>query len=437
MASTSLNHLLHTVADAGLELFRHRAIGRVYAPQPMVENCCELLSSLGEASGVALARQIVDAYASANEIEKRVFFEELRSRFHVDRDLVLKCANRYQRLEDDQSLSELQSAVEAPRQELFRRINMAPNGTRMLVGLREDLRRHIATAPELKPVDEDLVHLLSSWFNRGFLSLRRIDWDTPASILEKVISYESVHAIKGWRDLRGRLADDRRCYAFFHGALPDDPLIFVEVALVDGLPDSIQPLIERERPVLSANEATTAVFYSINNCHAGLSGISFGNFLIKQVVLELKRELPKLRTFATLSPIPMFRHWLSTLLDDPESKLVTSAQRDGLKSLDTQNWHHTETELKPLLLRLAAYYLLEAKRGEYPLDPVARFHLRNGARLERINWRGDVSENGLAQSAGILVNYVYDLRAIEMNHEGYVTCKKVVATPIVRRLARS
>ena len=159
--------------------------------------------------------------------------------------------------------------------------------------------------------------------------------------------------------------------------------------------------------------------------------------MIKQVVLELKRELPKLRTFATLSPIPMFRHWLSTLLDDPESKLVTSAQRDGLKSLDTQNWHHTETELKPLLLRLAAYYLLEAKRGEYPLDPVARFHLRNGARLERINWRGDVSENGLAQSAGILVNYVYDLRAIEMNHEGYVTCKKVVATPIVRRLARS
>ena len=232
MASTSLNHLLHTVADAGLELFRRRATGRASSPQSAIELCCALLSSTGDASAVALARQIADAYATLNEIEKHAFFGELHSRFHVDRDHVLMCASEYRKLGDDESLSRLQSAVEPPRQELFRRVNMAPNGTGMLVALREDLLRHVATAPELKPVDDDLSHLLSSWFNRGFLSLRRMDWDTPASVLEKVISCESVHAIAGWSDLRGRLADDRRCYAFFHGALPDDPLIFVEVALV-------------------------------------------------------------------------------------------------------------------------------------------------------------------------------------------------------------
>jgi len=436
MASTSLNHLLHTVADAGLELFRRRAIGRASPPQSMIELCCALMSSLGDASAVALARQIVEAYAALNEIEKRAFFGELRSRFHVDRDLILRCADEYRRLDDDESLSRLLSAAEPPRQELFRRINMAPDGTGMLVALREDLLRHVATAPELKPVDDDLSHLLSSWFNRGFLSLRRMDWDTPASILEKVISYESVHAIAGWSDLRGRLADDRRCYAFFHGALPDDPLIFVEVALVDDLSDSVQPLIDRRRPVISADEATTAVFYSINNCHTGLRGISFGNFLIKQVILELTRELPKLRTFATLSPIPMFRRWLSTSLAAPDSDLVTGEQRDRLERLDPQDWHQSDAELKPLLLRLAARYLLEAKRGDYPHDPVARFHLRNGARLERINWRGDVSENGISQSAGILVNYVYDVRTIEMNHEDHVTHCKIAASPLVKRLAR-
>ena len=196
-------------------------------------------------------------------------------------------------------------------------------------------------------------------------------------------------------------------------------------------------MIDHERPLFSADEGTTAIFYSINNCHTGLRGISFGNFLIKQVILELKRELPKLKTFATLSPIPLFRDWLSTSLEDPDSDLVTSGQRDCLQRLDTQDWQHWDSELKLLLLRLAARYLLEAKRGDYPHDPVARFHLRNGARLERINWRGDVSENGVSQSAGMLVNYVYDLRTIEMNHEDHVTHRKIAASPRVKRLLRA
>ena len=437
MTFISLNHLLNTVADAGLEFFRPYTTRKVSSSDAMIERCDDLLSSLGEASGVALARQIVDAYGTIDDAEKLAFFKELRSRYHVDKDLVLECANGFRRTGDDESLSRLQSAVEPPRQELFRRINMAPHGTRTLVALREDLLRHVATVPELKPVDDDLAHLLSSWFNRGFLSLRRIDWDTPASVLEKIIAYESVYAIAGWDDLRGRLADDRRCFAFFHDALPDDPLIFVEVALVDGLPDSVQPLIDRDRLAIRADDATMAIFYSINNCYGGLKGISFGNFLIKQVVLELQHEFQKLKMFATLSPMPRFRHWLSKLLEDPDCALVTNSDRDLLNVLDTPNWQEVEIELKPLLLRLAAYYLLEAKADGLPIDPVARFHLRNGARLERINWRGNVSENGLAQSAGMLVNYVYDLETIKTNHENFVMNKNIAAASTVRRLIRN
>ena len=436
MASISLNHLLNSVADAGLELFRLRAARRASSPATLVEFCRELLSTLGEASGVALARQVVDAYESLDEGAKLAFFRELRCGFHVDPDRILACAEEYRLTGNDESLSKLQSAVEARRQELFRRINMAPDGTRMLVSLREDLLRHAAAVPELRPVDDDLAHLLASWFNRGFLSLRRIDWDTPASILEKIIAYESVHTITGWDDLRGRLADDRRCFAFFHGALPDDPLIFVEVALVHGLSGSIQPLIEGKRPVLRPDTADTAIFYSINNCHRGLKGISFGNFLIKQVVLDLQREFPRLKTFATLSPIPMFRNWLSDVLDDTESGYVTDENRESLKTLDSPDWRSSENGLKSLLQRLAAIYFLEAKCDGFPSDPVARFHLRNGARLERINWRGDVSPNGMAQSAGMLVNYVYDLRAIETNHEDYVTNRNIAVAPAVKRLAR-
>lgn len=437
MASISLNHLLNTVADAGLELFRRRAIRRESSPATLVEFCRELLSTLGEASGVALARQIVDGYESLNDNAKLAFFKELRSGFHVDPDRILACAKEYRLAGDDRSLSELQSAVEARRQELFRRINMAPDGTRMLVSLREDLLRHAAALPELKPVDDDLAHLLASWFNRGFLSLRRIDWDTPASILEKIIAYESVHAITGWDDLRGRLADDRRCFAFFHGALPDDPLIFVEVALVNGLSGSVQPLIDRERTALRPDTADTAIFYSINNCQRGLKGISFGNFLIKQVVLELQREFPRLRTFATLSPIPLFRHWLSEMLVDPEAEMLTDADRKLLETLDAPDWQDSEAGLKPLLQWLAANYFLAVKHDGLPYDPVARFHLRNGARLERINWRGDDSKNGMAQSAGMLVNYIYDLRAIETNHEDYVINCSIAAAPAVKRMARN
>ncbi len=437
MASTSLHHFLDTVADAGLALIRRRPASRTVSPEDMAGLCRDLLSSRGEALGVTLARLIVDAYSTMNESHRYAFFRELHSRFHVDHGRILACADNYRKTGDDESLAALQSAVESPRQELFRRINMAPDGTRMLIAMREDILKSIASAPELTPVDDDLAHLLSSWFNRGFLVLRRIDWDTPASILEKIISYESVHTMAGWDDLRGRLAEDRRCFAFFHAALPDNPLIFVEVALVDGLSGSIQPLIGHQRPTIRASRANTAIFYSINNCQHGLKGISFGNFLIKQVVLELQREFPNLKTFATLSPIPQFRRWLSNVLAEPEPGLIAGSERSLLMALDTSDWNHCENELKSILLRLAAFYLLEIRRGQFPHDPVARFHLRNGARLARINWRGDVSAKGFSQSAGMMVNYVYDPRDIERNHEDYVANGTVAVTPAVRRLARN
>ncbi len=439
MSAISLNQLLHSVADAGVELFRRRAVRRGDRSKSAITWCHELLSTLGEASGVALARHIVAAYGAMSDDDKLSFFEALRSEFHVDADAIMACASAYHRDRDNESLATLLAEVEPRRQELFRRINMAPDGTATLVSMRRDLLRHLGAHPDLKSVDDDLAHLLASWFNRGFLTLERIDWNTPAAILEKVIAYESVHAIAGWDDLRRRLAEDRRCFAFFHGAMPDDPLIFVEVALTNGLSDSIQPLIDHERPVLAPGKADAAIFYSINNCHVGLNGISLGNFLIKQVVLELRREFPEIKTFATLSPVPVFRKWLSETSGDPNGNGVPHTDRDLLALLDTPDWFDDAEavgKLRPVVMRAAATYLLKAKKGCFPYDPVARFHLGNGARLERINWLGDVSGKGLEQSAGILVNYLYDLGAIERNHEDYVKNQTIAAGPAVSRLLR-
>ncbi|WP_241503777.1 malonyl-CoA decarboxylase [Ferruginivarius sediminum] len=402
--------------------------------------CNELLSTLGEASGTAIARKVIVAYEAMDAEARCVFFEKLRRDFNVDAKTVLDAANAYAAQSDDASLAKLIRAVEPPRQELFRRLNMAPNGTESLVRMRRDLLETLRDKPELKAVDADLRHLFASWFNRGFLALRRIDWETPAAVLEKLIEYETVHEMRGWDDLRRRLAPDRRCFAFFHSALPNDPLVFVEVALVKGISGEIGPIISLDRVESDPASADTAIFYSINNCHEGLRGITFGNFLIKQVVLELAREFPQLKTYATLSPVPGFRHWLSGASKpgaDPE--LLTDAEIETLVLLGDSDWSADATKaeaLQPLLTRLIAHYLLHEKRGSEPLDPVARFHLRNGARLDRINWLGDCSLERMRQSAGFLVNYVYDLKSIERNHEDYVKNHMVVASSAVTRLAQ-
>lgn len=439
MSTISLNQLLHSVADAGIELFRRRIPTKRPTPKDMAEWCEEIMSIVGEASGVAIARQIVTGYKGLNDKEKPVFLTHLLENFGVDPEKILKCAIEYNENRDSESFERLFHEVEPRRLELFRRINMAPDGTSTLVSMRSDLLQILKSQPELKPVEHDLSHIMASWFNKGFLSLRRIDWDTPAAILEKVIYYEAVHEITGWPDLRRRLAEDRRCFAFFHPAMPDEPLIFVEIALENGLPDSIKPLIDHNRKPESPEKADTAVFYSINNCHFGLKGISFGNFLIKQVVLEIKKEFPQVKTFATLSPVPKLCSWLKEVIADPNTEFLSDTDRPLLEQLQSDSWYaneDVENSLRPILMRMVAAYFLSAKKGKFPYDPVARFHLGNGARLQRINWRGDLSPNGLRQSAGILVNYLYDLDAIEKNHEKYVKDYSVVAAPSISKLMR-
>ena len=438
MRRSRLNQVLNSVADAGRELLRRGAPAGRLRERSSGALCAALLSTRGEASGTALARDVADAYRAMNPAEKHAFFTTLAADYGPDPAAIHAAGDRYKEAPGFDTLTALTAAIEPPRQELFRRINMAPNGTATIVSMREDLLTLLVDDPSLKAVDVDLVHLLTSWFNRGFLHLERIDWESPAALLQKIMTYEAVHPMAGWADLRRRLAEDRRCFAFFHPALPDEPLIFVEVALVRGIASAVQPLIAGPDEALDPAKADTAIFYAINNCRVGLIGISFGNFLIKQVVVELAHELPGLKTFATLSPVPGFRAWLSSLSDGDDGAL-SAEEAKAIARLSEVDWHRDEdatTDLQEPLTKLCARYLLEAKAGGRPLDPVARFHLRNGARLERINWLGDISAKGLAESAGLLVNYVYDPRTIERNHESYVRGGKIAASAEIKRLAQ-
>jgi malonyl-CoA decarboxylase len=291
--------------------------------------------------------------------------------------------------------------------------------------------------PGLGAGDSDFSHLFTSWFNRGFLQLRSIDWTTPAHILEKIIRYEAVHAIGDWNVLRNRLApSDRRCFAFFHPQLADEPLIFVEVALTRSIPDKIGPLLDNKREAIAANDADTAVFYSISNCQSGLRGISFGNFLIKQVVEELRRELPALKNFVTLSPVPGFGRWLKTACVESDTTLELDRLRQLLENAGWENNETLTAEIHPLLLRAATHYFLNARTANGRLiDPVARFHLGNGARLERLNYLGDVSAKAMRESHGLMVNYLYKLDDIERNHEAYAERGEVIASANLRKPA--
>jgi malonyl-CoA decarboxylase len=341
----------------------------------------------------------------------------------------------------DATAAAVHRAAEPRRQELLRRLNLAPNGTAALVRMREQLIAALDHRTDLAAVDADFAHLFSSWFNRGFLVLRRIDWATPAMILEKIIRYEAVHEIESWDDLRRRIdPPDRRCYAFFHPALLDEPLIFVEIALTRELPDAVGPILSEQREVLAPDRATTATFYSISNCQRGLAGVSFGSFLIKQVVEEISRENGKLQTFVTLSPAPDFARWLDRERKAEDSKVLEAEDRALLAGLDGPGWWQSADTSEPMrepLLRAAAWYYLRARnRRGLPYDAVARFHLGNGARLERLNWLADVTEKGIAQSHGLMVNYLYDLEDIEKNHEAYVEARVVAASNAVKRLVR-
>lgn len=391
-----------------------------------------LLSGRGESSGMVVARHILAIFKLLSDEEKTAFFQFLNTELVPDEDEVKAAAAAYLEAPSNDQIIQLAKAVESPRQEFFRRLNLAPGGTVEIVRMRADLLARLKSHPELKPVDDDMAHLFGSWFNRGFLVMRRIDWSTPATILEKIIEYEAVHEIKGWDDLKRRLnPKDRRCYGFFHPSLVDEPLIFVEVALTQDISGAIHEVIS-EPEEIEDHTPRTAVFYSISNCQKGLAGISFGNFLIKQVVSDLSKEIESLKTFVTLSPIPGFMRWLDQLREDGEVDVRE------LNLLEHANWptkKDAEKRLSEVLRPLAARYFLQEKRGDgKPIDPVARFHLGNGARLQRLNWLADLSDRGLAQSAGMMVNYLYDLDYIERNHEAYAEQGVIAASSSVTRL---
>lgn len=407
--------------------------------QEMIKLCHALLSERGEVSGAALARETLIAYHVLPETALPALFDLLASEFSPDTGELTRACQAYCAQPSADTLIRLFQLAEPPRQELFRRLNTTPGGTTTLVGMREQLLRALQTHPQWKGIDADLAHLFGSWFNRGFLSLQRIDWHTPAIILEKLIKYEAVHEISGWRDLQRRLEDDRRCFAFFHPALPNEPLIFIEVALTKGISDAVQPLLDLGSSVSDPQLTDTAIFYSITNCQRGLRGISFGNLLIKQVVQELGREFPKIKTFATLSPVPGFRAWLSGVPEELAATAAGRAAADALKILDEPDWFKqasTAERVQKHLMPLCAYYLVHAKSNGEPADAVARFHLGNGARLERLNWLADTSQHGMQRAAGLMVNYQYRLDDVEGNHEVYIKEHRVVASPKLKMLAR-
>ena len=387
-----------------------RPISIQQGEKSLVELANELVEGAAEASGLASAAAILSSYASLDDESKLAFFRMMAVEMNISADKVRQALDAYEAAPSKDTYRDFAAAAEPPRQELIRRLNRVPGATGSLVRMRADLLRLGRGEPDLEALDLDFRHLLSSWFNRGFLVLRRISWESPAHVLEKIIAYEAVHAIDSWDDLRRRLEPaDRRCFAFFHPAMPDEPLIFVEVALMRGIAHSIQALLAEGREVRPTEEADTAVFYSISNCQPGLAGISFGNSLIKQVAADLSQELPELRTFVTLSPLPGFVKWLDEIAID------------------------ASTAGGPLLCAYAAHYLVHEKdRSGMPVDPVARFHLGNGAIVHQVHAEADTSAKGKRQSAGLMVNYLYDLGRVAQNHDLFATKGEIAQSQQIR-----
>jgi malonyl-CoA decarboxylase len=401
----------------------------------MLALCNSLLADTGEVTGLQTGSALLAKYAQADQEHKLAFFQSLASDFDIDTDALAERTGDYATERSAKNLTSLLEVAEPRRQELLRRLNGVPGGTETLVRMREDLLEILSEDADLARVDVDFEHLFSSWFNRGFLVLRPIDWTTPAHILEKIIKYEAVHAIDSWDDLRRRLQPaDRRCFAYFHPAMPNEPLIFVEVALTAAIAGSIQAVLAESRDPVLPEDAAAAIFYSISNCQKGLRGVSFGNFLIKQVATDLASSLPNIKTFITLSPIPGFMAWLKGQAEaDPEgapAALYTVACELTPENADEA----TSDEIAGLKSLAARYFLQEQRPKGGPIDPVARFHLGNGASLRTIHWLGDRSENGLRNSAGMMVNYLYDLKSVDTNHEAYSKDGKVIASREVTSL---
>lgn len=417
-----------------------------------IEIC--LMQRGGEVSARKRAAELGETYSVLSVKGRKRFLKLLASEYDVNNELVEEAIATRREAPDAESLQRatiaLRDLLKPPRAQLLQQFNELQEGVKFLVDLRVELMAWAKEDKSLRALDLDVYRLLTSWFDIGFLDLQQITWNTSASILEKLIEYEAVHKIRSWGDLKHRLERDRLCYAFFHPRMPDEPLIFVEVALVNGLAGNIQELLDEKAPAVEPAKADTAIFYSISNCQRGLAGVSFGNFLIKRVVADLAAQLPNLKTFSTLSPIPGFLGWLTKQVNSHElgrydSQAMDIILREDLPA-DTLKKileddavvadRDTQRGFRPTISALCAHYLLQVKRGEQAYDRVANFHLTNGARIERINWAADLSKKGLKQSAGMMVNYLYDIPHIEKNHESYRSGGEIPASGRVRKMLR-
>lgn len=416
-----LKKIINSIADAGKELL-NKALPVQKNLETLLELCDDLISYKGVASGIAIAREISEIYLSLSKEDKKKFFLAIDEKFKPNLEAAEKKSLEFIKNKNTNTLKELSSLAEGNRQEFIRRMNMAPNGTAFLVSMREDLLRFVLENSSLADLDEDFRHLFRSWFNPGFLRLERITWDTKAAVLERIISYEKVHKIKDMTDLKRRLEEDRRFYAYFHPVLPDEPLIFVQVAFTQGLGNSVQDLI---KPIM-ANEpkADTATFYSISNCQQGLMRVTLGNFLIKRVVYEIQQENPKIKHFGTLSPLPGFAEWVNYLEENKLRSILGNEDYEKVKFLRSTDIKIGDTRIiehKKIIKKLTVHYLIKEKVNNKPVNAVTRFHLGNGASIENIVINGNVSDYGYQESFGVMVNYIYHLDKLEKIHEDYIS----------------
>jgi len=416
-----LKKIINSIADAGKELL-NKALPVQKNLETLLELCDDLISYKGVASGIAIAREISEIYLSLSKEDKKKFFIAVDEKFKPNLEAAEKKSLEFIKNKNTNTLKELSSLAEGKRQEFIRRMNMAPNGTAFLVSMREDLLRFVLEDSSLSNLDEDFRHLFRSWFNPGFLRLERITWDTKAAVLERIISYEKVHKIKDMTDLKRRLDEDRRFYAYFHPVLPDEPLIFVQVAFTQGLASSVQDIIKPMTP--NQPKADTATFYSISNCQQGLTSVTLGNFLIKRVVYEIQQENPKIKHFGTLSPLPGFAEWVNYVEENKLRSILGSEDYEKVKflrSTDIKIGDPRIIEHKKIIKKLAVHYLIKEKVNDKPVNAVTRFHLGNGASIENIVINGNISDYGYNESFGIMVNYIYHLDKLEKIHEEYIS----------------
>ena len=431
----NIKRIFETIADAGQKILEKKSFKSITKKRDLLDLCDDLLSTKGAAFGITLARDILFRYQNLSIEEKNKFLIQVNQKYKPDPLKIDEAIKKYSDDQDDYSILNLSRVASGIRKELFVRLNMAPNGTSEIVSLREDLLRLLKENPELKSLDYDLIDIFKNWFNPGFLKLRKITWDTKAAILEKLLKYEKVHSMKDMNELKRRLGKDRRFFAYFHPALEDEPIIFVEIALTKGLSQSIQELTRPSEEKIKNYD--TATFYSISNCQDGLSRVTLGNFLIKRVVYELQEELPDVKYFGTLSPMVGFADWFKNMESSEAAEILGEANKnslDFLKSSDLKIGDKRILDNKDAIIKLVAHYLMNEKnKKNLPINDVCRFHLGNGAIIDDIVINANVSDVGFNRSFGVMVNYLYELKNIEKNHEDYINNKHIIISDKLKK----